>query len=407
MKVISFVSKSFVPLLEAWDAISGRVLGDDTEIYCMDDAAHAELEPRHRAGSIACRPLQGTAAERQEAGKEGLDGASRQAFWLRRFSLLRAENLARDFVHSDLDAFWLEDLRPVLEAHPADLVFSNEFGLPREAVEAWGFSLCCGLFSARSTPAAQAFFKVWNERTKAWRDDQKALNHLLLDWQVAWEDSADPAFEKEARLTVAEHELHIAVLRQDRVRRAPPIDGPGTAASIHHPFFDKLHFQSYVAAYAALATWPMPRVPAEALAARSALEGRLKPRRLRDLALLDAVIATTESPAPIWFAHRAWLLHEAGQSDEALPDIRTALARQDGQDDISLSLTGLMIANAVGDRPLARRMAERVGAGLSPAHPRLREALREMRKARAYRALLGVSGLMGWLAMRKLPMFQR
>lgn len=108
--------------------------------------------------------------------------------WLRRldvFALLAASGI--DFIHSDLDAVWLADARAECFADPTlDLVFSQGTFLPARAHAAWGFVLCCGLFAVRAGPAAARFFAAVRRRAAEARDDQVALNLLLVEGGVVW-----------------------------------------------------------------------------------------------------------------------------------------------------------------------------------------------------------------------------
>ena len=84
---------------------------------------------------------------------------------------------------SDTDAVFLSDASPWLTGF--DLVASRG-NFPEWSAERWGASLCLGL--ARFNPGAHvsALTKHLVERTQSLRDDQRAVNHVLHEADVAW-----------------------------------------------------------------------------------------------------------------------------------------------------------------------------------------------------------------------------
>jgi hypothetical protein len=166
------------------------VFADAAAAYLIDNwLAHARAAGVARVlllaldGVVAARPAPpgGAVVPVPFAGDLG-------DLWLRRldvFAVLAAAGI--DFIHSDLDAVWLADARPACFADPAlDLVFSQGTFLPAEAHAAWGFVLCCGLFAVRAGPAAARFLAAVRARAAEERDDQVAVNRLLLEGGVAW-----------------------------------------------------------------------------------------------------------------------------------------------------------------------------------------------------------------------------
>ncbi len=109
--------------------------------------------------------------------------------FVERLSVIR-EYLEQGFhvIHTDLDAFWFS--RSVVElANPAfDLQISKGGGHPRAAVEKWGFSLCCGFFILHSNSSTLDFTRTWVDETIKLRDDQTALNELLLRDPPGWHE---------------------------------------------------------------------------------------------------------------------------------------------------------------------------------------------------------------------------
>jgi len=176
---IVFADRSFAFLIDNWLEHARRAGVKHVLLVALDDTvmAHAET-PECRRVQL---PFTGDLAE----------------LWLLR--LLVFERLARegiDFVHSDLDAVWLGDPRAECFADPAlDLVFSQGTFYPDQAHAAWGFVLCCGLFAARGRSAAARFFAAAHERAAIERDDQIAVNLLLLESGIEWRRSGQEPYE--------------------------------------------------------------------------------------------------------------------------------------------------------------------------------------------------------------------
>ncbi|MYA31823.1 MAG: glycosyltransferase family 77 protein [Gammaproteobacteria bacterium] len=112
-----------------------------------------------------------------------------------------------DFIHSDADAFWLDDPRPWLIRQGADfdLLASQGTSLPRAHYLAHRFVLCAGFFYCRANDRTRDLFAradaliqaspaVSHDTAGAEMDDQTALNLALLEdprrrWRIE-----DPAF---------------------------------------------------------------------------------------------------------------------------------------------------------------------------------------------------------------------
>src|SRR5215472_8088345 len=67
-----------------------------------------------------------------------------------------------------------------------DMVFSQGTYHPEQTFAAWGFVLCCGLFSVRASPATTNFFAAVRARAQAELDDQAAVNLLLVESGLTW-----------------------------------------------------------------------------------------------------------------------------------------------------------------------------------------------------------------------------
>ena len=84
---------------------------------------------------------------------------------------------------SDTDAVFLSDASPWLTGY--DLVASRG-NFPEWSAERWGASLCLGLARFNTGAHVAALTKHLVERTQSLRDDQRAVNHVLHEADVAW-----------------------------------------------------------------------------------------------------------------------------------------------------------------------------------------------------------------------------
>ena len=167
--VLCFVDGTYSVLIGNWMAHLRRLGIDNVAICALDDTAFAVAEQ------------EGAAAYRVASQKTLADlWRLRAEFFM---ALLRA---GVDFVHSDVDAIWLRDPLPRLRGLNADLVFSQGKTWPPDVHKVWGFVLCCGLFSARATPAVAGLFERVCVRIASERDDQLSVNRELRDGGILW-----------------------------------------------------------------------------------------------------------------------------------------------------------------------------------------------------------------------------
>ncbi len=134
----------------------------------------------------------------------GFDG-SLDDLWFRRalvFEFLSGRGV--DFIHSDVDAVWLGDPRPLCFGEGGlDLVFSQGTSYPPEVWQRWGFVLCCGLFAARANANTAAFFAKVRALAERIPDDQVAVNVLLDQHSVIWETEGRGAYPLVSRRGMA------------------------------------------------------------------------------------------------------------------------------------------------------------------------------------------------------------
>lgn len=224
-----FASEPALYLLDNWLNHSRRAGVNNTVLVALDDAVASHP---CGAGCVVVRaPFDGDFA----------------ALWLLRlhvFELLASNGI--DFVHSDLDAVWLGDVRPECFADASlDLVFSQGLCFPLEAHAAWKFVLCCGLFSVRANAASNAFLAAVRDRWNTEKDDQVAVNLVLLDNDIAWQQDLPQSYQitfggrsiacypHMLRGLCRAQGLNIGMLPFHRV---PRLAGPAAHAVVRHPY---------------------------------------------------------------------------------------------------------------------------------------------------------------------------
>jgi hypothetical protein len=225
---IVFATTDFAGLLRNWLAYAHRAgeiaplvvaLGDDL----FDAVSGAGI------AAIRSRPV-----------------ADAAALW--RLRALFFEALARrgiDFIHSDVDAIWLRDPRPLCFADAElDLILSQGTNYPAEIWRRWGFVLCCGLFAAKASATAADFFAACVQQIARVGDDQVVINHLLdaqgIDWDIAGQemevlrlrDQSFKSFRRVVKGRCAAAGLNVGMLPH---RLVPRLREPSPGAWVRHP----------------------------------------------------------------------------------------------------------------------------------------------------------------------------
>jgi hypothetical protein len=169
---VAFATSGFAPLLDNW-LIHARAAGvRQVMVIAMDEPDAFQAQPdvlvvQHR-----------------------YDGTLHD-LWVQRalvFAFLADQGI--DFIHSDVDAVWLKDPRPLCFADGHfDLVFSQGTNYPAAVWQLWGFVLCCGLFAVRASPATAAFFAQVCALAARIPDDQVAVNALLAQHKIVWDEA--------------------------------------------------------------------------------------------------------------------------------------------------------------------------------------------------------------------------
>lgn len=102
------------------------------------------------------------------------------------FSLLCKNGI--DFIHSDIDAIWLNNPKEFCFDETSDIIFSQGTIWPPEALKRRGFVLCCGFFSVKASAKTRLFFAKAAGYTRELKSDQQATNRILLDYDLKWKN---------------------------------------------------------------------------------------------------------------------------------------------------------------------------------------------------------------------------
>ena len=292
-------------------------------------------------------------------------------FWIRRFDVLQDFlNRGQSFIHTDLDAFWHRDITPIIDAIDADIVISREFGMPKPAVNAWGFALCCGLFAVRPSSGSKALFAAWRKELPKTYHDQVALNMMLLKADIQWKDVLTEEDQEKhettrehihsvGHLRLGENDVRIVVLNDTTVARIAPTGNPSQLPHVSHPFFERKCQQSYFSMYSAFETCGLPNFnDTERTKALAHLDLQaLKFREVQDYLGLCWAIAHAGANAD-WLGHRALLSHKAGAQVEACRDLEQALELDPGNIKSALALYD--VYRALGDTQGQSNIATRL-----------------------------------------------
>jgi hypothetical protein len=135
-------------------------------------------------------------------------------------------------IQTDSDAFWLKNITDEVYNNPNDLVISIAYGIPKEIVKQWGFTLCCGFYFLRSNEKTKAFLND-NEFVALSRQvtsDQAGLNVTLKKKGVTW---LSQDTEKNHGY-LKQYDMHIEVLSKTIISRSAHEDGDNEIF-VYHP----------------------------------------------------------------------------------------------------------------------------------------------------------------------------
>ncbi|MFN3231868.1 MAG: putative nucleotide-diphospho-sugar transferase [Alphaproteobacteria bacterium] len=330
MKVVTSVNGPYLRLLDIWLRQAAPFLHEPLLVCCTDDEAFVACSDDPRVEAV--RPPDRSGA-----------GIDRHAFWHIRFSFLKDRlEQGEDILHTDLDAFWLHDPQPLLEDQDADIVFSREFGIPRDIGEQWGFTLCCGFFLARSTPAVKNLFDRWEPLIRERLSDQIAFNVLLhqlgADWQPV---DLNGQTAHRAEIELDGKSLSLLALPYETVSRELPF--AASTELVTHPFFERSYFVSYLDLldqYVGVDV-DLPELPHDA-AFLTADSGAPKKRDLDAYRVL-LWLGQTQRHTPNTLAHQAAIAAGHGWNDQAVPLIDQAFKSGVDEDGSRVALAGAMI----------------------------------------------------------------
>jgi len=226
---VIFATDSFALLLQNWLRHAGAAGVTRVLVIAMDKALYDRLS---QSGVAAVR--------------HGFDGTLGDLWYQRALVFEWLAGHGVDFIHSDADAVWRHDPRPLCFADGGfDLIFSQGINYPAETWRDWGFVLCCGLFAVRANPATAAFFKAVRSMTAKVADDQVAINALLQQSGLSWRGAELDSYElinRHGQAFTCHHQvlpgfseqfgLNVGLLPHHRVPRLPI---PGVDALVRHP----------------------------------------------------------------------------------------------------------------------------------------------------------------------------
>lgn len=155
--------------------------------------------------------------------------------WVQRLNLIK-NYLEKGYtvIHTDLDAYWLKNPLDLLSNLQVDLQISIGHGMPKMALNEWGFTLCCGFFILRSNPSTEKLMHLWTKLTNKFMNDQIALNEILLNQNIEWKNKS--IYDNEGFSSSLN--LYVKALDYNKVTRAK--DGIDSLLKeeiiIYHPF---------------------------------------------------------------------------------------------------------------------------------------------------------------------------
>jgi hypothetical protein len=195
------------------------------------------LEKFERSGYLPCLRVATFDAESEQFVRErGISHVAiderirdpRQLFVARLTEIASLIGSGRKVIHSDADAFWLDPDLPALIREDCDLQISVGHGIPKSALDKWGFTLCCGFFIVQDSPAMERFLATWIDKSSRLEDDQIALNDLLLEHDLRW--GSDDGLQTVG--SCPSLDLTVGAISHDVISRQDA--GPGV--QIYHPY---------------------------------------------------------------------------------------------------------------------------------------------------------------------------
>ncbi len=168
--VIAFGDIRYINVIEEWLKRIVKLQVRNYVFISLDDETQNYLVSRGYNTSLV--PYKGNLGE----------------FWVFRLKVIRRLlESGLNVVHSDADAFWLSNPLDNLSLSTADIVSSQGSIFPESTLQHWGFVLCCGFQMFRSTLNCLALFERLIPYVEEVKDDQIAVNEVLMNMGVTWE----------------------------------------------------------------------------------------------------------------------------------------------------------------------------------------------------------------------------
>ena len=146
----------------------------------------------------------------------------------------RLIDLGVDYLHTDIDAFWLENPVSKVRELNADIVASIGYGTPQYVVDAWGFVMCLGFYMMRSNERTRKLYPSYIKYTRSCGHDQNGLNTLLLEKGTRWRDAGD-----DLKLGACEQlGLSLAVLPDRMISRQETVYTGAVKPLVVHPLLE-------------------------------------------------------------------------------------------------------------------------------------------------------------------------
>lgn len=232
--VVTFCNKDYVPVLANFLAAPGAPQINRFRVYCLDIETSAFAD---RMG-----------IESVQVEWDGDFGS----LWQKRVQIFSELTLAgQDFVHTDVDALWLENPLTVVSQLDADLAFSQGTIHPSDVLSKWGFVLCCGFFAVKAGDASLRFLTKLAEHVQETGDDQTSTNQLLAQAGMEWQGTSKPDYRLEVldqrfNCWLTERygrceawDLSVALLPHGTFQRIPDPIGDLRRVHLKHPLSSK------------------------------------------------------------------------------------------------------------------------------------------------------------------------
>lgn len=98
----------------------------------------------------------------------------------------KINDMGVNYIHTDIDAIWLNNPVGIINSLPGDIVSSIAYGVPPNVLKEWGFVMCLGFYAMRSSDATRRIYNKYIKYTQRYGHDQNGLNQLLMENEVIW-----------------------------------------------------------------------------------------------------------------------------------------------------------------------------------------------------------------------------